>query len=235
MPDAALDDLCEVLFNSGELFGKLRALALLAAGRAVEDLMQQLYEAAGSPKELSAAAFEKALNYEAKNDDDTDDTEGKCIKKPVNPVKSLLDDLQKTSCDRVAMGLVLDAYHALAVHPDLVLALFLLGRAIHDMSLIVNVRRQEHGEDLDSYESLGYAPVGETGLWGRLTVIDTDIKPADRIPKYAKTLRQYLQHQHVQVLLSEMLARGKTLHQALDVVGDRFHNADSTQRSAADA
>ena len=224
-----------MLFNSGELFGKLRALALLAAGRAVEDLMQQLYEAAGSPKELSAAAFEKALNYEAKSDEDTDDTEGKCIKKPVNPVKALLDDLQKTSCDRVAMGLVLDAYHALAVHPDLVLALFLLGRAIHDMSLIVNVRRQEHGEDLGSYESLGYAPVGETGLWGRLTVIDTDIKPADRIPKYAKTLRQYLQHQHVQVLLSEMLARGKTLHQALDVIGDRFHNADSTQRSAADA
>ena len=188
-----------MLFHAENLFSKLRALALLAAGCAVEDMMQGLFEAAGCPKELTAESFEKAL---------------------VGGGKVLLEDLQKTTCDREAMKLVQDAYNALALQPEMVLALFLLGRAIHDMSLIINVRRPQGHEE---YASLGYAQIGDTGLWGRLTVIDTDIKPAHRIPKYAKTLREYVQHHHVQAMLLEMMA-GKTLDDALETVRETFQD-----------
>ena len=188
----------EVLLHATALFSKLRAMDLLAAGRAVEDLVQQLYEVAGSPSELPARCFEEALGAGG---------------------KELLEELRKTSSDREAMTLVLDAYKTL--RPDLVLALFLLGRAMHDMSLIVNLRRPMRGDDFEAYANLGYVRVGEVDLWARLTVIDTDIKPADRIPKYAKTLREYIQHHHVQTLLSYM-GTGKTLYEGLEEVKKRF-------------
>lgn len=188
----------EVLFHAGlPLFSKLRSLDLLAAGCGVEDLVQQLYAVAGSPKELAARCFEDALNCGG---------------------KMLLEDLQNISCDREAMRRVLDEYNTLAAsRPDLVLALFLLGRAIHDMSLIINVRRLQEGDNQELYESLGYVRVGDAGLWGRLTVIDTDIKPADRIPKYAKTLREYMEHQNVQTMLSSMKG-GKSLYDGLEAL-----------------
>ena len=47
-------------------------------------------------------------------------------------------------------------------------------------------------------------------LIGRITVIDTDIKPADRIPQYAKTLRDYSSHRHVEHLRS-FLKEGQNL------------------------
>lgn len=181
----------EVLLSARVLFEKLRALSLLAAGQAVEDLILELYDVAGAPSELPAECFQEALEAEER----------------------LLGSLQETWGDREAMQLVVQLYKE--TRPQWALALFLLGRAAHDLSLIINAGRPVQEEGF--LKDLGFEQVGDSGLWGRVTVIDTDIKPAARIPKYAKTLRSYCQHELVQPLLSCMKAGG-TLYDGLDSV-----------------
>ncbi|CAJ1374202.1 unnamed protein product [Effrenium voratum] len=189
--DAALDDLCEVLLRARPLLSKLRALDLLAAGLEVEDLVAEVYEAAGAPAHLAAADFQEALTE----------------------VGGLLTRLEGTKADSEGMRLVHEAYKDL--RPELILALFLLGRTFHDASIIVNVRRCQTEE---SHVGLGYFQADEAEeLWGRVSVIDTDIKPAHRIPDYARTLRKYCQHERVQPFLS-CLRAGGTLQEGLDSV-----------------
>ena len=189
--EATLASLPEVLLRARPLLSKLRALDLLAAGLEVEDLVAEVYEAAGAPAHLAAADFQEALTE----------------------VGGLLTRLEGTKADSEGMRVVHEAYKDL--RPELILALFLLGRTFHDASIIVNVRRCQTEE---SHVGLGYFQADEAEeLWGRVSVIDTDIKPAHRIPDYARTLRKYCQHERVQPFLS-CLRAGGTLQEGLDSV-----------------
>lgn len=182
--DGSLEDLCQVLLNARDLFVKLRALDLLASGMAVEEFV-----GAQDEVEITADSYREAI-WELG--------------------ARLLAQLEAIHCDRAAIQLVLDTYRQ-ADQPRWVVALFLLGRAAHDISMIVNVRRT-----CDSLAGKGFVEVAP-GLWGRVRVIDTDIKPVARLAQYAKTLRQYLQHENVQRLIRYMRG-GASLNKALDAV-----------------
>ena len=89
---------------------------------------------------------------------------------------------------------------------------------MQDASLIVNVRRVQPGERVESFHLLRYQEVGAARqLMGRVTIIDTDIKPADRVPQYARTLQEYCSHQHVEHLRA-FLQSGQTLDESLSSV-----------------
>ncbi|CAE8591046.1 unnamed protein product [Polarella glacialis] len=176
--DLDLEKLGEVLLKSPELFARLRALDFLAAGEVTEATAKRLYDAAGCPQGLSATHFEEAYSGYG---------------------KALLERLQATQDDDECMRVVSTAYEGMK--PELGLALFLLGRTSHDVSLIVNVRSRRPGEAQDVFTSLRYSEVNSAGLWGRLTVIDTDIKPADRMPDYCQQLTEYRNHKNAKPLV----------------------------------
>lgn len=80
---------------------------------------------------------------------------------------------------------------------------FLLGRTCHDVSVLVNFiqlpdtisTEEEHRLRRLRYRPLDFFGVpgslSWTGLWYRTSVIDTDAKPADKIPEYATQLDDY--------------------------------------------
>ena len=113
------------------------------------------------------------------------------------------------------------------------------------------------GDRLEEFRALRYELATDVAgsadrLLGRLTVIDTDIKPADRLPQYAGTLKEYCNHPHVGHLL-QCLRAGQPLDKSLSGVQsfldssihpldaavakkDRYHNvyctATAVQRAA---
>ncbi|CAE7698827.1 Icl1f [Symbiodinium sp. CCMP2456] len=209
--DAELEDLKEVLLQARGVFAKLRAFGLLAAGAAVEEAAQELYAAAGSPTQLGPEVFEEAFTHSG---------------------TALLARLEADMDDEAAIELVRQTYRDL--RPQWGLALFLLGRSIQDASLVVNVRRMQPGESLASFRALRYAEVDEVRqLIGRITIIDTDIKPADRLPQYAKTLQAYSSHRHVEHLRS-FLREGQNLDESLSSVQALLDRATGFSDGAAE-
>eukprot|EP00928_Gymnodinium_smaydae_P030611 TRINITY_DN22715_c0_g2_i1.p1 TRINITY_DN22715_c0_g2~~TRINITY_DN22715_c0_g2_i1.p1 ORF type:complete len:528 (-),score=118.01 TRINITY_DN22715_c0_g2_i1:72-1622(-) len=183
--DEDLDDLALVLRSAPALFRRLRALNRLASGLAVEAAVLRASNRAfpaGCKGELTTDHFAAAL---------ADQSEG----------ARLLELLDAVEDDAVALRLVAEAYERM--DPISVLALFLLGRTINDCSVIVNVCRLALEDDVAWLGSLRYAEVDPASkLWGRLTVVDTDIKPTHKVRQYATSLSDVVGHENSQKLIS---------------------------------
>merc|ERR1712023_290887 len=81
---------------------------------------------------------------------------------------------------------------------------FLLGRTAMDVSVLVNFVQlppDKTGPEVEAQmRRLRYRPLeffgvpgsmAWTGIWYRASVVDTDAKPADKIPEYARQLDEY--------------------------------------------
>mmetsp|Transcript_31459 Transcript_31459/g.86524 ORF Transcript_31459/g.86524 Transcript_31459/m.86524 type:complete len:473 (+) Transcript_31459:83-1501(+) len=208
---AQLDNLAKVLVAQPGVLRRLRALDLLAAGQC--EIALRAWEAIGAPNAIPVED---------------------CERTQIEVLQSggLIERLEATEDDRKAIGIVRDEYARLlnAGKHRFIVALFLLGRTLMDCSVIANVCTSSPTYDETELTTLGYVEADRASrLWGRLRVIDTDIKPAKKIKFYGQQLVELQDHPHSNFFL-EFIRAGGSILSGLRAVERRFaRDARQTQ------